>query len=73
MTFQKGIGGPNPRMWMRMSQQQRNAYERHQLRATIRARNRVMREREEARARGVHIILDETREDHYVRANVPDE
>ena len=73
MTFQKGVGGVNPRLWMRMNLAQRNAYEARQLRATAHARNRVMREREAARARGVNIILDETRADHYVRVNVPDE
>ena len=73
MTFQKGVGGVNPRLWMRMSLAQRNAYEARQLRATARARHRVMREREAARGRGVNIIIDETRADHYVRVNVPDE
>ena len=73
MIFQKGVGDVNPRLWMRMNLAERNTYEVRQVHATARARNRVIREREAARGRGVNIIIDETRADHYVRVNVPDE
>jgi hypothetical protein len=73
VVIQKARGGCNPRRWMHMTAARQARWTAKSNRNMEHARNVVIAERAEARARGVHIIVEDTRADVYSRIEVPDE
>ncbi len=77
MVYQKAVGNISPRLqlmlnhrfgpeWL-VAHQERESIEAEQI------RQRVHLERVAAAARGVQVVVDETRPDHYVLVELPDE
>jgi hypothetical protein len=71
-VFQKGLGGLDTRLQMRLGLDRVAELNLQREAWADRIYNRVAAERAEAAARGVHVVVDETRPDRYIRVRFYD-
>ena len=72
-VVQKALGGIPPQIQLQLSPQRLREYQLEREAWAQRIYNHVARERAEATARGVHVVVDETRPDRYVKIFIYDE
>ena len=65
-VYQRAAGGMSPRLWLMLSPEEREEEEARRRRASAHACARVHAERDEACRRGVNVVIDETRPDHFI-------
>jgi hypothetical protein len=71
-VVQKAPGGISPRFRQEFGLQMAQEYRRRLEEEHARVYNRVAAERAEAVARGVSVVVDDTRPDHYQEIHIPD-
>jgi hypothetical protein len=71
-VFQKGHGGLAPRLELMMGRERAGELRAQRAASAQRVYNRVQAERAEAAARGVHVVVDDTKPDSYVKVRFYD-
>ena len=72
VVLQHAQGGYNPRVWLGLSDEECEEWIACTQFRSARFLHRITLERDAARARGVHIILDDTLPEHYIRVDLDD-